>query len=254
MELTRGAAGGRLVWAGISGRGGRSRNEDAWGAVRLSGGGGLLVVADGLGGQADGRIAARTAVRAALAVARADRTGAPDQLAQSASRAAAEAVAGARASRGTNLASTLALAVWRDGVCAWRHCGDSRIYDLSSGTPQRLTIDHSLAMAQIPEADRPTVDVRGDPRRNTLIASLGEVDPIIDEGAAPMPAPRLALCSDGVWEAVGEAGLSTLAWGERPGTAIRHLTAPLRARRDPEQDNFTLLIARQGTWLESLGS
>ena len=233
--------GERPGWSGASRKGGRSVNQDSWAARRIGPQRWAVVLADGLGGHADGRIAADIAVRVAMRSLCGETSGPIEAAVRQAVGEAAEAVSAARIARSSDLASTICVLTADLGQAAWAHCGDSRIYRLNAnGTAQRLTIDHSVAMAALPEEERARADVRAIAGRNRLVAVLGMDDPLVDCGEEPIgEAAGYALCSDGFWESAPEADLFK---GLAPGARVSKLVAAAVARQGCEGDNVTLAV------------
>ncbi|MEQ1494978.1 MAG: protein phosphatase 2C domain-containing protein [Novosphingobium sp.] len=228
-------------WSGCSKRGGRNENQDTWTAGRVGLNRWAVVLADGLGGHADGRLAADTAVKAAMTALRRSAKLALDEAALSAARAAAHSLAEMRRRRDSDMASTLCLLVFDRARAAWAHCGDSRLYRLESGgSVRRLTVDHSAVMATLPEDKRLTADVRDRPGRNRLVAVLGMNDPLIDQGfEALAPGIGYALCSDGYWESAAD---DALFQGLGPSAGPTELVDDAVLRQGPEGDNVTLAV------------
>eukprot|EP01036_Dinobryon_divergens_P032391 gene32391-41964_t len=228
-------------WAGASEVGGRSRNEDSWGGVSLAGGGTFVVVADGLGGHSDGQVASRRAVKAATALARRHLGDDLEALVRAAIAAARDEVLQARIKRRSDMDSTFAALAMSKGAAAWAHCGDSRIYRISGSTVTRLTVDHSLAMSVVPAAERMTIDTRHDTRRNSLLSTLGTVNPMIDVGTGSADDGAFLLCTDGLWEALPDEALAGVDAGH-PNRAAAAVLSRWRAARAPDSDNATLVV------------
>lgn len=236
---------GRWRWSGASGIGGRARNEDCWGACR-AGGTVIAVVADGLGGHSDGDRASRVAVHAALDAVGKDPGFDPERLARSCAEAAGAAVLAERARRGNDMGTTIVALALAGGRAGWAWSGDSRAYALpgGGGRPVRLTTDHTLAMARLPEAARAEADVRTNPDRNILVSSLGHSDQLIDSAACAIAAgDGFALCSDGYWEQVAEAELFP---GGEAGVDAPTMMRTIDARVPFGGDNHTLLLLASG--------
>lgn len=191
--------------AGASLRGTRERNEDfyAWVAAEgdeLDTKGALLAVADGVGGLRGGREASETTVRGLLA----DYYGTPDtwEVARSLDtvlQSLNEWVVGqgAASSDMAGMATTLSAVVVRGARYYIAHVGDTRIYRLSRDGLAQLTQDHVW--------DRPGM-------RHVLRRAIGldthlavdYIDGELEEG------DRLLVCSDGVWEPLGQERLRDL--------------------------------------------
>lgn len=214
----------------------RSHNEDRWLAAPP-----LYAVADGMGGHADGELAARTALDvlcARLAAGPQEGQGQGFLDLDAAIAAAALAVsdlagrdpAGASSpwdaptpgAPGTTLTGALTTSL--DGTPHWLvfNIGDSRTYLCAGGALRRLTRDHS---AREEARHHPLAgDLAADaPAPNIVTRALGA-------GTAGLPEPdyftclvargdRLLICSDGVHGAVADSDLAVV----------------LTTREDPQQ-------------------
>jgi protein phosphatase len=187
---TQAAAG--LIAGSASAQGpARAANQDAVLAA-----GGLVAVADGMGGA--GRTASVLAVEVLRAALAAERT-VPSLL--SAFRAAGQAVwrhAGDDAD--PTMGATLTAAALAGPELAVVHVGDSRAYLLRDRTLRRLTEDHTL-VADLVRQGRLTEDAaRQHPQRALLTRALGtgpDVEPY-SVAVTVEPGDRLLLCTDGV--------------------------------------------------------
>ncbi len=231
--------------SGASIAGPRPENQDRWDFRHLRGEGCAVALADGLGGHADGARAAAVAVRAALGAVRRAPAGDLDAAVRAGFSAAIGAVAEERRRRGNDMGTTLCLLVLDAKAAAWGHVGDSRIYRLGeSGEAQRLTIDHSVAMAALPEDQRLYAAPRSLEGRNRLVSVLGTDDPLVDYGAEPLAAGwGYALCSDGFWETAPDDGLFI---GYRPDAEADQLVDAALARQGSNGDNISLILVRPG--------
>ncbi|MFQ5589321.1 MAG: protein phosphatase 2C domain-containing protein [Nitrospiria bacterium] len=199
----------------------RSRNEDA---IFVSDGLGLYLVADGMGGHADGDVASALAVEI-ISKHFADSPG--GEAASSLSRAVREAnrcvfdtsqkktspttsftFSGAvpEALMGTTL---VALAVdGEEAVIA--HVGDSRAYRFRNNHLQRLTRDHSLAESG-PENGNPAVTL-GPRFKNVITRALGiEADVEVEICREFLKRGDLfLLCSDGLTNMVSDSRIEAI--------------------------------------------
>lgn len=237
----------RLVSDGASETGARLENQDGWGRWCRRGIGAIFAVADGLGGHADGRMAAGIALAAATETFR-DPAGSAQKAAMAAVEAAAVAVREARAEAGSNMGTTLVVLVLIGDRAGWAWCGDSRLYRQRGDMIERLSEDHSAAMARLDPDERAHTDVRGDPARNRLISVIGEEDPLIGQGGdAWYENDRFVLCSDGFWEGTSRAEIAAAL---EAGLSAQAMLDMVLAKDIAGQDNLTLLIA--GAELEFL--
>ncbi|HEV7678878.1 MAG TPA: protein phosphatase 2C domain-containing protein [Candidatus Dormibacteraeota bacterium] len=234
-----------LELAALSDRGpNRSANEDAWAILPLDPRPGCaLLLADGMGGHADGAIAAYLAVHGAGNVLRAGaepHLSLPDALAE-----ANEAISRHRASRGGLVAgTTLVAAVVGGGRASIANVGDSRAYLRRGDTTAQLTFDHSWVAEQVRAGQLGAAAVAGHPHRSLLTRALTgdpvEVDLFTAEIAS---GDTLLLCTDGLWDALGDAEIGAVLGGGGPldGVAAGLCDAALAAGAS---DNLSVVLCR----------
>lgn len=207
----------------------RSRNEDSCLVFAANAGGhqhagalGLAVVADGMGGHAEGHVASSEAARvfAGFVIGQVyqpmlDRTPAPAdatllELLESAVLAAHDAVYHPEPEQNGGTTLTAALLLGHQAYIA--HVGDSRAYLLDDTGLHQLTTDHSL-VRKLQETGRLSPDQAEQYQyRNVLLQALGQdVALDIETLVVELPARgRLLLCSDGVSGYVSDAKMQTL--------------------------------------------
>jgi PPM family protein phosphatase len=114
--------------------------------------------------------------------------------------------------------TTVVACVVQQGSAWWAHAGDSRLYVLRGGQIVEQTRDHSRVQMLIDHGAITPEEARQHPERNRIYSCLGG-----DHAPQIEIAPRLrlweedliALCSDGVWGPVGDAGMiASLADGD----------------------------------------
>lgn len=172
-------------------------NEDAYAIIEAAG---LFVVADGIGGLAEGEVASRAVVEVLGRSVRPDATlDTRVEQARDALDRANAALFEAGNKMGALMGATVVLAILGEGcaVCLW--AGDSRAYLCRDNILHQVTRDHSvIARTSVGTAPRHVV---------TRAIGPGEtVDPdcaIVDL----QPGDTLLLCSDGVCNAVSDARL-----------------------------------------------
>lgn len=185
----------------ISRLGGRSNNEDRMGYCYTRDAA-LFLLADGMGGHANGEIAAQLALQtmAGLFNLHAQPTIAnpSDFLADSFLAAHHQIL---RYTDERNLPdsprTTLVAVLLQNGHAIWAHCGDSRLYVVRSGKMLTRTRDHSyMEQGEHLAAKIDSVN------RNVLFTCLGSPSRPIFDISQPMilrEKDRLMLCSDGLW-------------------------------------------------------
>jgi serine/threonine protein phosphatase PrpC len=230
----------------LSKQGGRPYNEDVigqWNDGRFV----ACLVADGAGGHGGGDVAAATVRTSVLAGFAAGPSLSGDALRLLLEQANRDVVA--RQAEGGKLAamrSTVVLAAidLHDHQLAWAHSGDSRAYLFRAGALVTRTVDHSLVQQLV---DGGMIDEEGarlHPQRNMLLSALGAVDEMPEISVAdPMALAAgdvVLLCSDGVWEPLGDECLrETLQASRDPSQWIEQLDAQIKARAKPGHDNYT---------------
>ena len=246
--------------AGDQIQGGRDYQEDEFAITLLTGDSEagdrlLLVLADGMGGHAGGKVASETVVQAFW-----------DGFRQLAADIAANLKVGVRAANEAvrarqqadpalfEMGSTLVAALVRDGHLYWASVGDSLLWVFRNGRLTRLNADHSMRplLLGLVEIGRMTEEeVRHDSRVHQLrSAIMGEDIPLVDITAVGYPLKSddvVLLASDGL-ETLSEAELEALL--TRHGTDARVLVrALLEAVSEADvahQDNTTALVYRVG--------
>ena len=231
----------------------RERNEDFVGMVtpgaeELAARGALLAVADGVSGEAGGREAAEYSVRGLLA----DYYATPEtwEVPQAVDRvltAINRWVIGQGAVDKTRagMATTLSLLVLRGNRYTIGHVGDTRIYRLRQHEMTLLTQDHVW--------DRPDM-------RHVLKRAVGlDQHLMVDYSDGELlPKDRFLICSDGVWEALGNKRVHELMLlhDDPQRAAEAMVNAALEAG---STDNATALTARIDAvaaegWRDMLGA
>jgi len=229
----------------------RSRNEDRYGeAVSRDGTRRAWAVADGVGGNPGGDLAAEAAVGGVLGYV--EHAEAGEEIGVTVRRsleAAQEAVAQARARGGqtAGMATTIALAVSDGRSVGWGHVGDSRIYRIRESSVERLTRDHSVAEAMRALSGGSDADEALPVHGNVLLSSLGGGEPAYDcsDVEELRGGDVFLICTDGLWALLSaktlaaelQASCSLQDWLERLG---RHV----ESAADPRQDNFTAIAFR----------
>ena len=216
----------------------RERNEDYCGVVtptdeQLSTKGALLVVADGVSGNAGGLEAAEMTVRSVLS----DYYATPDTWEVHASldkvlnAANRWLLAQAAAHRDlAGMATTLSMIILRGTRYYLAHVGDTRIYRLRQGQLQLLTTDHVW--------DRPDM-------RHVLKRAVGlDQHLAVDYADGDIRAGDVfALMSDGVWEVLGQKAIhEAMGLYENPQMIADQLTRDAIAHGG--NDNATVMVVR----------
>lgn len=205
--------------------------------------GALFVVADGMGGHVAGEVASREAVEAMRDAY--DGPGSTEDLRQ-AVRRANQAVW----RRGTDEPSyrgmgttVTAVAVVEGDRLAVANVGDSRTYLLRDKELVQLTRDHSFVQEAVRSGQLTPAQAESHPRRSQLTRALGVGDDVdVDvEVVDPHTGDRLLLCSDGLWDEVGDELIAMVLGGRRdPEDAASELVR--WAKEAGGRDNITVIV------------
>ena len=174
---------------------------------------GLFVVADGMGGHANGQDASRTAIQTMIdfmlpKISVADPNMKDrgylkllEEGVQHANYAVHERNMQDRADMGTTMTTALVI-----GAMAYiANVGDSRTYLYRQSTGlTKVTHDHSVVASLVDAGIIKPDDIYTHPKRNQIYRSLGE-KPVVEVDSFPVelqPGDKLLLCSDGLWDMV----------------------------------------------------
>ncbi len=221
---------------------------------------GFFAVADGMGGLADGANASIGSVRTvaehvvksfllpALDGARRNaEQGTVSEIMRDAVQAANAALYHQVRRSGIASGTTFSAALLLGRQLTTAHAGDSRIYLHGPDGLRRLTTDHSMVGRLIEMGQMQPEDVYNNPQRNVLYRTLGQAAQLEVETASYSlgKAHHLLLCTDGLWDVVGENALSA-ALIEEPTieAAADRLIAAANAAGGP--DNISVIIVRLG--------
>ncbi len=234
----------------LSKSGGREYNEDVyghWSNGRFV----ACLVADGAGGHGGGDVAASTARSSILGGYALSPSLDGAFLKQLLEQANLDVVA--RQAEGGKLAAmrtTAVLAVLdtQEQALVWAYSGDSRAYLFRGGAIVARTLDHSLVQQMVAGGMLDEEGARLHPQRNMLLSALGSIsDPLEIDVSGRMRlqiGDVLLLCSDGVWEVLGDRLLlETLDAASNARGWADLLDRQVQNRAKPNHDNYTALIS-----------
>jgi len=177
---------------------------------------GLFIVADGMGGHADGKVASTLAIQTIInyvlpkLMRHEEPLDNPAQLlaqgVQRANNAVHQHNMEGHADMGTTVTSTMLI-----GTTAYiANVGDSRtyLYRYPNGL-NKVTHDHSVVASLVDAGIIKEEDVYTHTKRNQIYRSLGEKPYVeVDTFVEPLqPDDKLLLCSDGMWEMVRDPNI-----------------------------------------------
>jgi serine/threonine protein phosphatase PrpC len=170
---------------------------------------GLYAVADGMGGHEAGDVASQAAITAVAQMAIKDvlRPAAagerlPDlgEWLTETSQVASKAVYDLRREAGTDMGTTLVMALFVGDTATIANVGDSRAYQLKPDGIVRVSVDHSLVERLVATGQITPEEVANHPQKNVIYRVVGDKasveNDIYEQRLAPGEA--LLLCSDGL--------------------------------------------------------
>lgn len=200
----------------------REANEDSidW-HIAADGRFALAIVADGMGGYKGGEIASRSAVEVVKAACVATLESCDELNRERVEACLLEAGAEANTdilqqrqqnSELSRMGTTLVIALAYAGQLTLLHAGDSRCYQVSGGALDALTHDHSMVQQMLDEGAISEEDVDNVPFRNMLTRAVG-VEKDLEYSVSSMatePGQQFLLCSDGLFNALGEQSIYSI--------------------------------------------
>ncbi len=180
---------------------------------------GLFVVADGMGGHADGQEASRLAIQAISDAVvpsllnKADRDESFMQLLKEGAHRANLAVYQRNRQRQHMMGTTLTAALVVGATAYVVNVGDSRTYRYrSSDGLVQITHDHSAVARMVESGLISREEVYTHPQRNQIYRCLGEKSTLeVDQFKEELQAGDvLLLCSDGLWEMVRDSDIEKI--------------------------------------------
>ena len=237
--------------------GGRAENQDCAIAPDTPYGT-LVVVCDGMGGGKAGASASTTVVQAMAQYVRQAHPGQPAEQVLTQAVMHAHGLLRQTVCQHPELlgmGTTCVAALLTSTQAAIVHVGDSRCYLMRSGSVVFRTADHSVVGEMVRKGELTDDDARRATNANVITRALGIADRLEPEANLVVlcPGDRLALCTDGLWNAYPEAELQQLLAAPQPVDALLPAImdgAEQRAilRGDEHYDNLTLaLVQLEGT-------
>ena len=216
----------------------------------------LLVLADGMGGHAGGKVASHIITQTAIEAYKTKPGPVSDRLRQSIN-AANNQLAKHKQQHGhlKGMGSTAVAAVVSDKGLEWLSVGDSPMWLMRNNHLHRMNADHSLApvLQSLAEAGHITAkEAATDPKRHQLRSAIvGDDIELVDQSSQPVAIGTediLILASDGL-QTLTEAEIEDTA-AKCGGQALQYLADRLieavTAKQKPHQDNTTILLYRPG--------
>ena len=220
----------------------------------------LLVLADGMGGDGAGELAAAGVVQVARRMWEQGQW--RDQPGSLFLESFCQAAHLELRRRGEQLAgvephSTVVALLLRGRQACWAHVGDSRLYRFQGSRCLGRTEDHSVAQLKVARGELQAEAMGEDIDQHMLLRGLGGPQPpLVEHGLAMLrPGQTFVLCSDGVWERLSTAELGRLARRRNLHRSLCEGLSQAVERGGAVGDNVSLIFARIGwvDWWRSRG-
>ena len=226
----------------------RQDNQDDMGWFSLPTGE-IIIVADGMGGEAGGREAAQMAISSMKEFFEKE-TGPVPVLLDLAIRQANQRIHAkghCGDPRYLKMGTTVVVLLVKDNEAHMAHVGDSRIYLFRNGKLNRMTRDHSRVQKMVDDGLIDPEEAEDHPDANIISRALGarpDVEPEVRPAPVLIEANDLfLLCTDGLCSLVRDREIEEILRGEGPfDTLCDNLVSA--ALNNGGNDNITVQIAR----------
>ena len=236
-----------LVWCGVTDTGlVRDHNEDYFSCMNMREST-LFVVADGMGGHEAGEIASRLAVETACKEVQDGAKGEYDHqklLEKAVQRANIEVIREGEI-KGSNMGTTLTLALMLQDRAYIASVGDSRTYWIENGSITQITEDHSLVAKLVSAGKLTKEEARNHPKSNLLYRTIGTDENVkVDTFHVELKkGGSLLLCTDGLWGEVTDEDMHRVCALEKDLRAACSRLIQL-ANDNGGKDNITAIVVR----------
>lgn len=221
--------------------GGREENEDARRCEVGNGQCAYAVVADGLGGHGDGKLASGIVVKALSQCRNCSVLPTEDQVTEWFRQANTEILETNQSMAGMK-STAVFLAVFHSQAL-WAHIGDSRLYHFQNGQLLNYTRDHSVPQVQVLVGELTRDQIPESPDRNKILRAVGNEDMEVEIQPAVRLQPgrhAFLLCTDGFWEYLSEAEIwMDLQKSATPAAWLMYLRCRGETRKGSDADNNT---------------
>lgn len=234
--------------AAISCQGARDYNEDSyghWQNERFT----ACLVADGAGGEGGGDVASQLACETMLRLFEGNPT-LNGEVLRSMLESTNESILAEQSSssRQAKMRTTIVFLVLdtQTDQATWVHAGDSRLYHFRHRQLIERSIDHSVVQEMVNSGMLTEDQARLHPHRNLICSALGTPDNgleiSISKPTQIQSGDAFLLCSDGVWEPLGDVLLSeALNNAMSPKEWLDDLKERINLVDKNGQDNFTAI-------------
>lgn len=204
---------------------------------------GFFAVADGMGGEEHGELAALIAVSS---LDRLDRSRGTEGIVEYLEERNRDICAMIQRNGGARSGSTFVGVNLHNGRAELANIGDSRAYLYRSGELAQISVDHTTVRAMVDIGVLTKEAAARHPGRHQLTQHLGifPEEMLIEPYTAELsvsPGDRLLLCSDGLYDMIGDPEIcGFLQGGGAPGGLVRELYSAAMAAGG--KDNTTVML------------
>lgn len=208
----------------------------------------LVMIADGMGGHAGGKMASGIAVDVFRETFVSSDVEDPETALTESLSAAHLAIRGFAREHPeySGMGTTFTAAVLRNGDLYYGHVGDSRLYLVRQAEITQLTRDHTMVGRMVEQGLLRKDEVKDHPDRHVLASAMGVSESLFaDLPGAPIPLfPEdiLLLCTDGLYDTISDEELRVMVSQDSPGTACKQLIETAKVRGG--QDNITVQVVK----------
>ncbi|GHO87936.1 hypothetical protein KSZ_59420 [Dictyobacter formicarum] len=224
---------------------------------------GLFVVADGMGGHANGEDASRTAIQAIVNYLLPKIVEQGLLQDESYARLMAEGAQEANVAvhqhnmqQNGDMGTTITAALVVDSTVYVVNVGDSRTYLYRPATGLRkVTTDHSVVASLVDAGIIKPDDIYTHPKRNQIYRSLGE-KPVIEIDSFKevlQPGDKLLLCSDGLWDMVRDPKIEAVVKNPDPDPTMVSDALIKAALEGGGEDNVSVIVVHITEPVETTG-
>ena len=238
--------------------GNRKTNQDRFAVVETSQAV-MMVVADGMSGHSDGKLAADTLVESVVRSFNNTKFphATPRTFFQQILTIAQQEVleAGAKQSPPVTPRTTCVLCLVQQGKAIWAHVGDSRLYIIRNGKILLQSRDHSRVEELYRQGLITAEQKERHPQRNIVTQCIGSPKkPPKPSISRPMPLASddvILLCSDGLWGQLPSGQLADTFKRYNVDYALEKLAHDAEANGFPKSDNISGIAFR---WVSNANS
>lgn len=143
--------------------------------------------------------------------------------------------------------TTGVVCIMQQGLATWLNVGDSRLYLFRDHKAIARTLDHSLVEELVQKGLLTEKERNSHPKRHHVTRCIGGYEDFSDIKATQYNleiGDVLILCSDGLWDPLGEEGIAEFLNREDFSTAIESMAAEAENKSYPYSDNTSVVALR----------